>query len=125
MAISKTRVVWGALYLTLSAALLVGVRELQGSGPEPWPPEVIVRVNVDSLAFDALPQWAAFFGLWWLLMVRGWKHAPPLLRAFALASVGYVVMTLIYGRWVETRLIVPMLPVWVALALVAGRAKKF
>ena len=63
----------------------------------------------------AATSWALLLGAFWVCAVLGMRRAPR--EPCALVLPIYLLTILIWGNWIEVRLLLPMYPVLLPLAL--------
>lgn len=66
---------------------------------------------------STIVNWVVFLGIFWLFVYRGVAYAPPFVRRMAWIVPLYVPAMLLGGIWYETRLLMPLYPFLVPLAL--------
>jgi hypothetical protein len=103
-------VVWLAVYL--------GLRFVLGRAPFVEPPSTIVARNLapHNLARAALHA-ALFFGALWVFVALGWRRAPGPVRRAARSVPVYLAAVAVWGVWYEARLLMPLYPLLVPVAL--------
>lgn len=113
---TRTQMGWGAVYALVWLLSTLAVRQWTGTIPNPFTPQTVWAYNRGTLA-ATLVSFIAFFGVWWWLLVRALPDATGYLRRLLILSALYLVAFLILGVWHETRLLLWVLPIWVAVAL--------
>lgn len=108
---------WLLLYALLWAVTFALIQLQQGTGGYYWTRERIWARNLETIP-DAALHVGLLLGVWWLWAARGLRQAQGYWRAVALALVLYGGMIALFGIWRETRLLVPMLPLLLAIGLV-------
>lgn len=100
--------IWGAVFL--------GVRYVAGEGERYWE---IGRVWQTNLSQPGLTIYnlTAFLGVVWILAVAGLGRAPTFVRRSAVVIPVYVGVVAVWGIWWEVRLLMPILPLVLPLAL--------
>lgn len=102
--------IWGAGYGALRVA----------RGPAP-----AFMSAGDLLSYNLMPGMLLFgillgsllLGPFWWLWVRGWPRASPELRRLALVCAPILVLYLRFALWREVRVILPVVPIAIALGL--------
>lgn len=106
------------LFLVCWLTTFVALRLLLGGAPE--------YVSITQLwALNTSGGWQttlavvkqAFFMPIWILCIRHLRHAPMPLQRLALVGLPYVLLLLIFARWGEVRLLLPLLVLWLPSAL--------
>ncbi len=104
------------VYAAIWAAVFVAVRIASGEGDRYWSIDLILRTNLSQPRL-ALANITMLLGAFWLFAVMGWSRAPGLVRRSALIIPAYLVTIAIWGIWWEVRLLMPLYPILLALAL--------
>ncbi len=95
---------YGALRLALGAApRTISIRDI-----------LALNLGLASLVW-ALVLLALFAGPMWMLAPTGWKRAPAQLRRAAAVLPLVAALYLVFGIWREVRILLPALPVLIAL----------
>ncbi len=105
-----------ATYGAIWAAGYGLVRWVGGDAERYWTLERVWRTNMSQ------PQLAAYniallLGVFWLLALLGWRHAPSFVRRSALVAPFYLVTVALWGIWWEVRLLMPLYPMLFGFAL--------
>jgi len=112
-------VLWrfGAL-AAVAVATLFAVRRFQGAQDPIHTVQELWQHNTsaESLVVGTL-HWLLFLGAGWGLALWGARRADPFLRRQLLFVPLYLLPVLLYGVWVEVRLLMPTYPLLVALLL--------
>ena len=112
--------IWTGFYGAIWLALFVALRVMLGTAEPHEPLSQTVAINMEPRwLVIAIIQLLLILGFGWVLAVRGLKSAPRFLRAMTLVLPLYLVPVLIWGRWTEIRLMLPMLPIILPLAAIA------
>ena len=61
-----------------------------------------------------------FGGLFWLLILRGYFMAPDFIQTTAWILPIYILTIMLWGVWYETRVLMPMYPIFLSLGLCAA-----
>jgi hypothetical protein len=104
------------IYLAIWAAVFFGVRLYGGEAERYWELGRIWRTNISQpgLTFYNV---TAFLGIIWVLAIAGFSRAPEFVRRAALVIPAYAVVVAVWGLWWEVRLLMPLLPLVLPLAL--------
>ncbi len=113
------RLIWAGGYFTLWAAVFFGLRAWLGMAEphEPLTATLAMNLRPRSVTF-AVVQTVLLFGVLWPLAAVGFSSAPRFLRRMTLLLPLYIVPVLIWGRWIEVRLLLAMFPVVAPLAAI-------
>lgn len=57
------------------------------------------------------------YGVFWILAIAGYCHAPRFIKGTALVIPLYLVTVAVWGFWVEVRLLQPLYPEIIGLGL--------
>ncbi len=106
------------VYLAIWAAVFIGVRLYGGEAERYWEIERIWRTNISQPGLT-IYNVTAFLGVMWLLAVVGFSRAPVFVRRAALVIPAYAGVVAVWGLWWEVRLLLPLLPLVLPLALSA------
>jgi hypothetical protein len=111
---------WCVSALAAWAIVFFGLRwVLGGAAPYSSIPE-LWRSNTEPLHLvRAIVQVALFGGALWFLVPAGIRHAPQFVRRSALVVPPYLIGVLLFGMWYEVRLLIPLYPIVLPLALFA------
>ncbi len=106
-------------YLAIWAAVYWAVRWYAGDAPRYIDLQTAWHVNTSSLEQlgIAATSWALLLGAFWVYAVLGTRRAPPVVGRTALVLPIYLLTILVWGNWIEVRLLLPMYPVLLPLAL--------
>jgi hypothetical protein len=109
---------WALVYLSIWLGLLAGLRLAFDAVPASLTVRHIWQTNTrpEQLELTA-KHLALFFGPLWIFAALGYRRAPLFLRRSALVFIPYGALVLLYGLWWEVRLLMPMYPVLMPLAL--------
>jgi hypothetical protein len=105
-------------YAALWGGVFVAVRWYGGEAERYWELGRIWRTNISQPGLT-LYNLTAFLGVMWLLAALGFRHAPPFVRRAALVVPAYAGAVAVWGLWWEVRLLMPLLPLILPLALSA------
>lgn len=107
---------WTGFHAFLWAGCYWGIRQWQGV-------ETRQTYTLQTIFTDNTAQWGivvavnlAIYGLA-IAVLRRLPHTPAYLRWTAGIMIPYGVLILVFGRWDETRLLLPILPIAVAILL--------
>ncbi len=107
---------WTVLHGALWAGCYWGIRQWQGVATRQ-------TYTLQTIFTDNTQQWgivvAVNLAIYALVIatLRRLPHTPPYLRWTAGILLPYLAFILIFGRWDETRLLLPVLPIAVAVLL--------
>jgi hypothetical protein len=111
------RSLWTAIaYLAISAAVFVGVRLVQGDAGRYWTLGRVLETNLSQPSL-AVFNGAVFLGAVWLFAMLGFARAPLFTRRAAAVIPIYVGAIAVWGIWWEVRLLMPIYPLVLPLAL--------
>ncbi len=105
---------------TLAACIgiLVGLRLGLGQAEHVHTLGSIAKRNLSGVHLGkSIPQIALFLGIAWTFLPAGIRQAHPFLRRVAWILIPYGGSILVFGIWKEVRLLVPLAPLLLALAL--------
>lgn len=106
-------------YFLIWATLFVGLRYAYGPAERYWDLATIWQGNTidrDQVVI-AMTNVALLFGALWVFAVLGVRRAPAFVRRTALVLPVYLITVLVWGIWVEVRLLQPLYPIVLPLAL--------
>jgi hypothetical protein len=106
------------LYAGLWAVVFAGVRLYGGEAERYWELGRIWRTNLSQPGLT-LYNVTAFLGVMWLLALAGFRNSPPFVRRAAIVIPAYAGAVAVWGLWWEVRLLMPVLPLVLPLALSA------
>lgn len=99
---------WTILYLGIWAVVFFGLRLIRPASSEVETLAQIFQHNTKPVFLaKAVLNWLLFAGIFWLLAVRGWRHAPFMLRRAALVLPFHLVLILVFAYWSEVRVLMP------------------
>ncbi len=105
-------------YLAIWLAIFAGVRLLFGPAEPIHSPAELLSKNLSLTGIANLLVNVPFFlGFFWVFAIYGIKQAPPFIRKAAWIVPLYLVPLIFYAVWSEIRLLMPLYPVLIALAL--------
>lgn len=111
------RSVWAAMgYLAVSGAVFVGVRLVAGDAERYWTLGRVLETNL-SQPLLAVFNLTVFLGAVWLFAVLGFARAPRFTRRAAVVIPIYAAAIAVWGIWWEVRLLMPLYPLVLPLAL--------
>ncbi|GAB4575227.1 MAG: hypothetical protein Kow0077_25690 [Anaerolineae bacterium] len=79
--------------------------------------------NLNHLSM-ALIVPALFFGPWPILVRRGWRLAPHIFRQVSFGTLLYLCAYILFARWWEIRVVLPIMPVLVGTGLAAFKSSE-
>jgi hypothetical protein len=105
-------------YVLIWAIVFLALRLMLGSADSVNSLQEILGANLQlgDLA-RAVFNWAAFLGVFWVFAVLGFGSAAAFHRRLALLIPFYLAVVLIFGSWKEVRLLMPLYPLLLPLAL--------
>ncbi len=104
--------------LLLSLATLLGVVLVQGWADPLHTPGELLRENLTGRNLGrTLLNGVLFLGAFWFFAVKGYRKSPEEIRRSAWIIPLYLFVVLIWGRWHEVRLLMPLYPILVPMAL--------
>lgn len=109
---------WGAAYAAIWLSVFVGLRWWVAAPPAELPLADLWRTNItpEQLGLTAVNV-TLLLGPLLLLAPLGYVHAPAFVRRSALVAGPYLATIVVFGLWWEVRLLMPLYPVVVPLAL--------
>ena len=116
--LTRRNVLTALVYTAIWAAVFVGVRLYGGEAERYWELARIWRTNISQPGLT-LYNVTALLGVMWLFAVIGFRRAPPFVRRAAVVVPAYAGAVALWGLWWEVRLLLPLLPLVLPLALSA------
>lgn len=110
----------GLIYTLIWAAVYFGLQWFIAAGPPRYfTLETVWHGNTHewSQILIALVNLMLLFGGFWLFSILGLRRAPEFVRRSALIVPPYVLTVAVWGIWAEVRLLQPLYPIVMALAL--------
>jgi hypothetical protein len=102
----------------LSAEIYWVLRYLRGNAPHISTLQEFWAENIKSTSlFNMSINWTLFLGGLWMFAILGYKLTPLFIRKIALIVPIYLITILIWGVWVEVRLLMVMYPILVSIGL--------
>jgi len=100
------------------AVIFVGVRVWRGAAPDQVTAAAIFAANFGGgwVTTEAMINHGVLIPLW-LLAIVGLRQSTPTMKKIALIGVPYVALLGVFAMWNETRLLLPLMVVWMPLAL--------
>jgi hypothetical protein len=114
--LDKRRLIATSAYAAIWLTAFVGLRVYAGDGGRYWTIDKIFMSNLTQ-PWDALFNVAALLGVFWWFAALGFRQAPPFTRRVAIVIPAYVVVVGVWGIWREVRLLLPVVPLVLPLAL--------
>lgn len=108
------------MYLAIWAAMFYGLRLAIGEGrPRYWTLDSIWLGNTHELSqiVISFTNIALIYGAFWLFAVLGYRRAPEFVRRTAMVVPLYLATVAAWGIWTEVRLLQPLYPIIMSLAL--------
>lgn len=114
--LTKSRLYTTAAYAAIWGTVFLGVRLFAGDADPYW---TIDKIFVSNLfqPWLALFNITALFGVFWWFAIAGIRKAPPFVRRTALVIPPYLAVVAIWSIWREVRLLLPLMPILLPLAL--------
>ncbi len=107
-----TTLAYGAIWLTV----FIGLRLYAGDADRYWTVAKIFSSNLSQLSLTVFNV-AALFGVFWWFAAAGFRHAPAFVRRVAVVIPAYLAVIGVWGVWWEVRLLLPLMPLLLPLAL--------
>jgi hypothetical protein len=110
----------GAVYLMIWAATYFGLRWVIPAGPPRyWTLDTVWYGNTHewNQILISLVNVALLYGAFWIFALLGLPRAPRFVRRSAIIAPPYIVTVGAWGVWTEVRLLQPLYPIIVPLAL--------
>jgi hypothetical protein len=108
----------GTVALLLATATYAGIRLARGDATPVRGLADLLRLNLasDALGHAAILV-AVFYGVGWLFAIASYRTAPAQVRAFSWVLAPYLLLYLVFGVWIEIRVLMPTLPLVLPLVL--------
>ena len=103
-------------YFAIWLVIFLGLRFLGGNADRYWTPELVFRTNMSQLWLAAF-NITVLLGAFWIFALLGLPRAPAFVRRSALVIPAYLAVVAIWGIWWEVRLLMPIYPLLLPLAL--------
>jgi hypothetical protein len=111
------RTLWTTLAcLAVSGAVFLGVRFVLGGAERYWTLGRVLETNL-SQPFLALFNISMLLGAVWIFAALGFARAPAFVRRAAVVIPIYLAAIAVWGIWWEVRLLMPLYPLVLPLAL--------
>lgn len=111
------RRLWTTLaYLAVSGAVFLGVRLVLGGAERYWTLGRVLETNL-SQPFLAAFNISLLLGAVWIFAALGFTRAPAFVRRAAIVIPIYLAAIVVWGIWWEVRLLMPLYPLVLPLAL--------
>jgi hypothetical protein len=107
-----TTLTYAAIWLTVFAAL----RLYAGDASRYWTLAKVFSSNLSQL-WPAVFNVAVLFGVIGWCAAAGFRDAPPFVRRVATVIPAYLAIVAVWGIWREVRLLLPLMPLLLPLAL--------
>jgi hypothetical protein len=105
-------VAYGAIWLTV----FIGLRLYAGDADRYWTVAKVFTSNLSQLPLTVFNV-AALFGVFWWFAAAGFRDSPTFVRRVAVVIPVYLAVIGVWGVWWEVRLLLPLLPLLLPLAL--------
>ena len=114
---ARTDLIWAGLYSAIWAGLFFALRLWIGPAPQ-LSLFQIQQMNIEpgALLITGV-NGVLFFGVFWVCVWRGHRTADPFIRATWRIVPIYLLAVLVFGVWVEVRLITPLYPILISTGL--------
>jgi hypothetical protein len=103
-------------YFVIWLVIFVGLRFLGGEAERYWTIDLVLRTNLSQLWLAAF-NITLLLGVFWIFAVFGLSRAPAFVRRSALVIPAYLAAVAVWGIWWEVRLLMPLYPLLLPLAL--------
>jgi hypothetical protein len=111
---------WGAGYVIIWLVIFLGLRTVFGNSPHVVSLSQQLSRNLDRAnIYKSITAVFLFFGLFWILIPRGYPAAPKFIKTTAWILPFYIATYILWNLWYETRVFMTMYPVVVPLGLSA------
>jgi hypothetical protein len=114
--LTKDTMRWTAGYFAIWLVIFVGLRLLGGEAERYWTLDLVFRTNMSQLWLAAF-NITLLLGAFWIFALFGVPRAPAFVRRSALVIPAYLATIAIWGIWWEVRLLMPLYPLLLPLAL--------
>ena len=114
--LTRETVVTTGVFAAMWLAVFMAVRQFAGEAERYWTIDKIFTANLSNPLLTIF-NLTALFGIFWWFAVAGYRRAPRFVRRTALVIPVYVAVIAVWGIWWEARLLLPMMPVLLPLAL--------
>ena len=114
--VTKDTIRYVAGYFAIWLAIFAGLRYLGGDAERYWTIDLVLRTNVSQLWLAAF-NITLLLGVFWVFALLGLPRAPVFVRRSALIIPAYLAAVAIWGIWWEVRLLMPLYPLVLPLAL--------
>jgi hypothetical protein len=116
--LTRRNILTTMIYVAVSAGVFAGVRWLGGEAERYWEVGRIWRTNISQPGLT-LYNVTALLGVMWVFAITGFSRAPGFVRRAAIVIPVYAGAVAVWGLWWEVRLLLPLLPLVLPLALSA------
>jgi len=107
-----------ALFLAMWGGVFVGLRLWLGAAPDTLTVAETWQMNTGGGWYSIVAMLKnAFFVPVWILAAVHARLAPAPLQRLALVGLPYLALCLVFGLWHEVRLLLPLLVLWLPIAL--------
>ena len=114
--LNTQRLITTSAYAAIWVAVFIGVRLYAGEAGTYWTVAKVFRSNLSQLRLTIFNV-AALFGVFWWFAAAGFRAAPPFVRRVAIVIPAYVAVIAVWSIWWEVRLLLPLIPLLLPLAL--------
>lgn len=103
-------------YFSIWLVIFIELRFLGGDAERYWTLERVFRTNMSQLWLAAF-NITVLLGVFWIFALLGLSRAPAFVRRSAIVIPAYLAAIAIWGIWWEVRLLMPLYPLLLPLAL--------
>jgi hypothetical protein len=114
--LSQQRLMTTLAYAGIWLAVFIGERLYAGDGGRYWTVDKIFSSNLSN-PWLAVFNVATLLGVFWWFAAAGFRRAPPFVQRVATVIPVYAAVVAIWGIWWEVRLLLPLMPLLLPLAL--------
>ena len=114
--LNKQRLITTLAYAAIWLAVFIAVRLYAGDAGRYWTVDKVFRSNLSQLRLTVFNV-AALLGVFWWFAAAGFRRAPPFVQRVASVIPAYVAVVAVWGIWWEVRLLLPLMPLLLPLAL--------
>jgi hypothetical protein len=114
--LSKQRWIATLAYAGIWLTVFIGVRLYAGDSGRYWTIAKVFSSNLSQLWLTAFNV-AALLGVFWWFAAAGFRRAPLFAQRVAVVIPVYLAVIAVWGIWWEVRLLLPLMPLLLPLAL--------
>jgi len=112
----RQRVMTTLAYAAIWLTVFIGLRLYAGDASRYWTLAKVFSSNLSQL-WQTVFNVAALFGVVGWFAAAGFRHAPQFVRRVAIVIPAYLAVIAVWGIWREVRLLLPLMPLLLPLAL--------